>query len=91
MDDLINRKQAIDAFKSYAGYESNRTHAEWVRRITLVLEDLPTIDAVPVVRCDQCKWWDEDVQPDGRRRCELLDNIRFEPEFWCAYGERREE
>ena len=53
---------------------------------------MPSADAVEVVRCKECKWWDkEDVQPDGRRRCELLDNIRFEPEFWCAYGERKDD
>lgn len=44
------------------------------------------------VSCKECKWWDHDEdRSDGRHRCELLDNIRFEPEFYCAYGERSEE
>ena len=57
MNDLIGRQEAIAAFKPYALYDSNRTNAEWVRRIELVLEQLPTIDAVPVVRCKDCKHW----------------------------------
>lgn len=54
------------------------------------LEQIQSVDVEPVCRCEQCKWWDEDGKPDGRRWCYLL-NIRLEPEFWCAYGERKEE
>ena len=48
-----------------------------------------TIDAVPVVRCRECKWWQEDDDighcdnPDG------LDNYA-KPEDFCSYGERKE-
>lgn len=40
-DDTISRAAAIDAFAPYAEYESNRTNAEWVRRINMVLSALP--------------------------------------------------
>ena len=46
-----------------------------------------TIDAVPVVRCRECKWWqkDDDVwhcdNPDG------LDNYA-KPDDFCSYGEK---
>lgn len=40
-DDTISRQAAIDAFAPYAEYESNRTNAEWVRRINMVLSALP--------------------------------------------------
>ena len=49
----------------------------------------PTVDAVPVVRCRECKWWQEDNDighcdnPDG------LDNYA-KPEDFCSYGERKE-
>lgn len=42
MDDLISRQAAIAAFKPYALYDSNRTNAEWVRRIEEVLKELPS-------------------------------------------------
>lgn len=80
MDDLISRQTAIDAFKPYADYESNRTHAEWVRLITLVLEDLPSIDAVPVIRCRDCKWRDTWVCNKSKS-----DN------WFCPNGRRKEE
>ena len=42
MDEFISRQAVIDAFKPYADYESNRTNADWVRRIELVIHDLPS-------------------------------------------------
>ena len=53
------------------------------------ISNTPTIDAVPVVRCRECKWWQEDDDighcdnPDG------LDNYA-KPEDFCSYGERKE-
>lgn len=44
MNDLISRQEAIAAFKPYALYDSNRTNAEWVRRIEAVLEELPSAE-----------------------------------------------
>lgn len=44
MSDLISRQTAIEAFKPYALYDSNRTNAEWVTRIEAVLEQLPSAE-----------------------------------------------
>ena len=47
-----------------------------------------TIDAVPVVRCREGKWWQEDDDighcdnPDG------LDNYA-KPDDFCSYGKRK--
>lgn len=61
MNDLISRQAAIAEFKHYALYDSNRTNAEWVRRIELVLETLPSaekhgkwIDHVKDYWCSEC-------------------------------------
>lgn len=51
------------------------------------IESQPTVDAVPVVLCKDCKHyvWDEF---DGSYAC--LSIGRFvKPDFWCAHGERR--
>ena len=62
--------------------------AGWNGLIELI-EKAPTIDAVPAVRCRECKWWQEDDDighcdnPDG------LDNYA-KPEDFCSYGERKE-
>ena len=53
------------------------------------ISEAPTVDAVPVVRCRECKWWQEDDDvgycdnPDG------LDNYA-KPEDFCSYGKRKE-
>jgi hypothetical protein len=54
----------------------------------LLLEKQPTIDAVQVVRCRDCKHWN----PNGIGYCKLHD-IRPTPlimdDWFCADGERR--
>lgn len=69
-----------------------------------VIEDSPTIEAEPVVRCKECKYWgDEDGKLQGSdgalfARCKihnyLLDGRHTgwcptENDF-CSYGERKE-
>lgn len=43
----------------------------------------PTIDAVPVVRCKDCRWYDEKIS--------FCDNCHLprEQTFFCADGKRR--
>ena len=62
--------------------------ASWAKEDCLAeIEAAPTVDAVPVVRCGECKWWNEDDDvghcdnPDG------LDNYA-KPEDFCSYGEK---
>ena len=59
---------------------------------TLILREAPTIDAVPVVRCRDCKHaW---IHPcgyvychrDGRNAYEMTFNL----DSFCSYGERKE-
>jgi len=65
------------------------THQELV----LALEEAPIIEAVQVVRCKDCKYFDC-WGPKGK---ETFDCIRFleappiTPEWYCADGKRREE
>ena len=52
------------------------------------IEDELTVDAVPVVRCKDCKYGDYDSKPDGAMVC-----LRTKDGFWrketdfCSYGE----
>ena len=64
--------------------------ASWAKENCLAeIDAAPTVDAVHVVRCRECKWWQEDDDighcdnPDG------LDNYA-KPEDFCSYGERKE-
>lgn len=61
-----------------------------------VIEDLPTIDAVPVVRCKDCKWaTNEPYRGDDVWICNFNHWRRAQgkrkPDFFCADGERSED
>lgn len=53
-----------------------------------VLEETPTVDAVPVVRCRDCKFY----FPDSTNPCVLSIGLTMVDENdFCSYGEREEE
>lgn len=75
MDDYISRQAAIDA--CFDGW--NNAADDCARNI----KHLPAADVVPVVRCDDCKYY------GSRRWCELHSSI-FDDNAFCSYGERKE-
>lgn len=85
MSDLISRQAAIDAFKPYADYESNRTNADWVQRIELVLHDMPSAQP-DIIRCRDCRWRKDQSDSTAWLPCRA---IATPSEFYCAGAERR--
>ena len=68
-------------------------HAE--ERFLNRIEDAPTVDAVPVVRCKDCKWFADNN--DGEwYGCQMFQVVLSTPEDapkpddFCSYGERKE-
>lgn len=65
-----------------------KTMIDWCIRVT---EAQPTVDAVPVIRCKDCKW--------GKEVCgniECWADMNLPPEchgydWYCPNGERKEE
>ena len=56
------------------------------------LEEAPTIDAVPVVFCDKCKYWDRDWEPnhsDGNQHFCPMIGLVTDADFFCKDGERK--
>jgi hypothetical protein len=53
------------------------------------LEDMPAADAVEVVRCKDCVHGVKREDLGGRYMCRRVYHYN-RPEFYCAYGERRE-
>lgn len=86
--DLISRAAAIEAFDDervdrYYGDVSPES-------VIRVIESIPAVDAVPVVRCRDCKWWGKDSTTDGYKRFCPNTGCCEEPDFYCADGERME-
>ena len=82
-----------------------RTDSDYQRGIAvgmslakIAIEEVPTVDAVEVVRCRNCRWYvvnelTKKYEIDKRRKpsfCELYGRYR-EENWFCADGERREE
>ena len=55
-----------------------------IERAESEIECAPTVDAVPVIRCKDCKHWAK-----GLGWCNITD-LDVEPNFYCAYAERKE-
>ena len=49
-----------------------------------VLEDMPTMDAVEVVRCRDCA-----VPHNKYTGCPKLNGLVTPPDFYCPFGERK--
>lgn len=68
---------------------------EWFTRIAqrqheilTIIEKQPAVDAVEVLRCKNCKHW-EDRNKGGRGMC-WKKVTRTEEDHYCGYGEKRE-
>ena len=67
------------------------------RKIQQLIADPPTIDAVPVVRCEDCKYCNISlVLPTGRKMYNCMEGTHdhqmlLNPNDFCNRGERRKE
>ena len=99
---LIDADRALEIVRDQRIAHPNAYHL--TNYAILILREAPTVDAVPVVRCRDCKYWgDEDGKlqdSDGAlcARCTvhnyLIDGRHTgwcptENDF-CSYGERKE-
>ena len=82
----------IDADK-FEVYSHTLTSLDFDAGVLSVLEKLdaaPTVDAVVVVRCQYCKYY-EIHKPKVLENCERNGYlIPMKPNDFCPYGERRE-
>ena len=61
-----------------------------IRLIHNAIDQAPTIDAVPVVRCRDCKYY-EIHKPKVLENCERKGYIiPMKPDDFCSYGEPKE-
>lgn len=88
---LIDADQmAVDESEAYMSAQVQITDdLKWLvnfaahSKIQRLIADTPTVDAVPVVRCKECKWTGGDFV------CYRGVMVQHKPEDFCSYGERR--
>lgn len=58
--------------------------------IIAALKQEPTVDAVEVVRCKDCKYWEngKDHEPYCNHCVSMMSDS--EPDDFCSYGERKD-
>ena len=89
---LIDADRAIEIVRSQGVAKPNAYHL--TNYATLILREAPTVDAVPVVRCKDCKWF---ANNNGGEwfGCWLFNAIRAvpgdapTPDDFCSKGERK--
>lgn len=87
MNDLISRQAAYYTLAEYYHLRTEEPH----KSIKEALSRVPNIDAVPVVRCKDCKWCEKSSVTDMcicTHKFGLIDPILDD---YCSYGERRED
>lgn len=78
ISDCLSRSDAIADFE-----KCNRENPVWTsQRVKTLLMRIPTVDAVPVVRCRDCTHY------NGHWNCDYFDSAVLDDDF-CSYGERR--
>lgn len=57
---------------------------------THLIWNAPTVDAVQVVRCEECRYWESAKDPDDGGRCMANGFQLTDREWYCADGERKD-
>lgn len=97
MPDLISRAAACECIGKMIHEYREKDEHDLADGMILArrygIKCLPAVDAVPVVRCRDCVYWDTDWKPnhsiDGEHFCPMISLVTS-GEWFCAYGERRE-
>ena len=80
--------RAIDADRLKRSFEANTPIAfqDCVPGIHAIIDLEPTVEAIPVIRCKDCKYWGEDGYRNGCRYA----NCIMEENDYCSMAERKE-
>ena len=88
---MASEKRLIDANAFRDFWNKNYRHQYANDNFLVAIANFPTVDAVEVVRCKDCKNWHRFVDTYGACRtghCFTNDTRMSENDF-CSYGERR--
>ena len=85
---LINANRALEVVREHRHKYPNAYHL--TNYATLILREAPTVDAVEVVRCKDCKRFVDNREAFVTYCKRELKDLYVKPNDFCSYGERRE-
>lgn len=97
MPRLINADALIVAVLDHG---VDHVQTDDLEEINQIINDAPTIDAVPVVRCRECRYYEivqlrKDGEDDRRYKPSVCVRGKYaeyrKPEWYCADGKRKED
>lgn len=88
---MATERRLIDVDGLIDRIKQEPTDGMYTHEIIEAITEQPTVDAVEVVRCKDCKHcgceWDEDKEDMA---CSRTDGMTFiKPNDFCSFGERR--
>ena len=99
MDDYISRQAVVDVIcdmhiggKDGVANALPNTYVADIREIIEQIDSLPSLDAVEVVRCKDCEYFDIGTDEDGKPFFKCLGWVyggTSEDDF-CSHGERKD-
>ena len=84
---LIDADRALEIVHTQGIVHPNAYHL--TNYATLILQEAPTVDAMPVVRCKDCIHSYDDLCGICCTYCGYLDCVVY-PHFYCAGGKRKD-
>ena len=86
----VNKMRLIDAEQAKKISREHLSNPYEIISACAVIDSTDSVDAVPVVRCKDCKWYEPIQGVCNWCSNERVTNFRIENDF-CSYGEREEE
>lgn len=95
LNDLISRQEAIawvnnilDVIRYYHPHSKSRNVP--IDNVIDALERVPSEDAVPVIRCKDCKYYQRGRFADDWLWC-MMNHHYTDEDKYCAWAERKDE
>lgn len=94
MNDLISRSKLIEHLNACLAESVGKTPITDAVLVAIecAVEEMPGVDAVPVVRCKDCRYW-EVIETLIGTDCVCTEqgdmNVHKDEEDFCSWGERR--
>ena len=89
MSEYIERKALYKALTTAAVNDKFKSIGTWAKAIC-VLHDLQAADVAPVVRCKDCKYWQDNNGGYPHEECRWGHGETPKANDFCSYGEQKD-